>query len=257
MKARAVAEEVLLMLLWAGDKLTRPTLTNLTESYETWEWRNGLRRQLPRMEQRQLLAREQRGNDLVFQLTQLGRLEALGGKDVVTRWERSWDGRWRQVLFDLPVRQTPVRMRLWRWLRENGFGYLQQSVWIHPDPVGEVLAALREFQDDVESFVVMEARCCAGYENEAIVAGAWDLAEINKRYEGYLRTVSLSTREMARLRAEPAMLARWLRTERQAWRYALAVDPLLPRVLWPSNYQGQAAWEARCHCYRALAALFD
>jgi phenylacetic acid degradation operon negative regulatory protein len=256
MKARSVAEEVLVMLLWAGDKLTRPTLANLTESWEAWEWRTGVRRQLPRMEHRQLVAREQHGTDLVYRLTQLGRLAALGGQDVVARWERPWDGRWRQVLFDLPAGISRTRVRLWRWLRENGFGYLQQSVWIHPDPVAAVLEALRDFHDDVESFILMEAQCCAGYTNDAVVNGAWDFAEINKRYASYIRTATISERELTRLRAAPATLAGWLRVERSAWQHALALDPLLPRTLLPADYRGREAWEVRRHCHRTVAALF-
>jgi phenylacetic acid degradation operon negative regulatory protein len=215
----------------------------------------GLRRQLRRMEDRQLLAREQRGADMVYQLTNLGRLQALGGKDPMARWERPWDGRWRQVLFDLPVGRSQVRMRLWRWLRDNGFGYLQQSVWVHPDPVAELLEALREFQDDVESFILMEAQCCAGYSNEAVVNGAWDFEEINKRHDSYIRVATLSDRERQRLCATPATLGHWLRSERVAWRHALALDPLLPRPLLPKGYRGRDAWDVRRRCHQSLASL--
>jgi phenylacetic acid degradation operon negative regulatory protein len=215
-----------------------------------------VRRQLRRLEERKLVAREQRGAQLVYQLTERGRWQVRGGTDLPARWDRSWDGRWRQVLFDLPVGRPQVRMHLWRWLRDNGFGYLQQSVWIHPDPVTPMLAALREFRDDVESFIVMEAQCGPGYTNAAVVEGAWDFVEINKRYDSYLRRVALSARELARLRAAPASLAGWLRAERVAWDHAVALDPLLPRPLLPKDYRGLDAWEARLRCHRTLAAAF-
>ena len=256
MKAKSVLEEVLLMALWAGDKLSKPTLRNLTEPDGAWEQRSAVVKQVQRMEERKLLTRQRRGAEIVCQLTNLGRLEALGGRDVVERWKRRWDGRWRQVLFDLPVSHRRVRMRLWRWLRENGFGYLQHSVWIHPDPVKEVVAALEEFRDDVESFVLMEATCCAGYSNGAVVNGAWDFDEINKRYESYIAKAELSRGELERLQASPELLGRWLRGERIAWQYALSIDPLLPRVLWPGNYRGEQAWETRRHCFRTLAEQF-
>lgn len=254
MDTRAAVREILIMMLWAGDKLTRPTLANLTESYEAWERRYGFHRQLARMEEAKLLRREVRGNQMVYQLTALGRLEALGGKDVMARWDRDWDGHWRQVLFDLPVNQQRVRMKLWRWLRQNGFGYLQQSLWIHPDPVTDVVDALNEFREDVESFILMEATCCTGYSNEAVILGAWDFTEINRRHEAHIARVTLSSRALSELAKSPDHLGRWLREERFAWRHALALDPLLPRPLWPKGYRGEHAWQSRLACYRALSA---
>ncbi|MBM4049331.1 MAG: hypothetical protein FJ279_29905, partial [Planctomycetes bacterium] len=224
----------------------------LTESFESWQRRSGLIRQLQRMEQRKLVVREQQAEELTFRLTSLGRLEALGGKDVQARWERPWDGRWRQVLFDLPVTHRGVRVRLWRWLRQNGFGYLQQSVWIHPDPVEEVVGALREFRDDVESFILMEATCCGDYSDMAVVKGAWDFDEINHRYEAHMAKTKLTAGDCKRLTVSPAALSAWLQTERIAWQHALSIDPLLPRRLWPMGYRGEQAWHARLHAFRAL-----
>ncbi|MBM3858357.1 MAG: hypothetical protein FJ395_01755 [Verrucomicrobia bacterium] len=250
---RSMVEDALLMLLWTADKLSRPTLSNLMESYEGWEWRNRIPRQLQRMEQRQLLAREKQGEQIVFQLTSLGRLEILGGKDAPAQWDRPWDGLWRQVLFDLPVVRRRTRLRLWRWLRDNGFGYLQQSLWIHPHPVGELISALDDFRDDVETFLLMEAHCCGGYSNQSVVLGAWDFEEINRRYEGYQRTARLDRAAARRILASPQQLDGWLRSERIAWQHALTLDPLLPRSLWPTGYRGERAWEVRKNSFALLA----
>jgi DNA-binding transcriptional regulator PaaX len=119
--------------------------------------------------------------------------------------------------------------------------------------VREVSQALDAFRDDVESFILMEATCCPGYTNPAVVNGAWDFAQINKRYESVLATVSLSAREMDRLKASPERLGRWLSSVRTTWEHALALDPLLPRELWPKGYLGEEAWKARWRSCRALA----
>ena len=97
-----------------------------------------------------------------------------------SRWRRDWDGRWRLVLFDLPVAHGTARDRLRRNLRRCGFGYLQNSVWISPDPLGEEMASLVSSRASVESLVLLEARPCAGETDEEIVAGAWDFDAINR-----------------------------------------------------------------------------
>jgi DNA-binding transcriptional regulator PaaX len=103
----------------------------------------------------------------------------------------------------------------------------------------------------------MEATCCPGYDNEAIVAGAWDFEEINQRYRAYIQTATLSARELAHLRETPAALPGWLAQERVAWRYVLALDPLLPRELWPDGYEGERAWNAKLKSCRSVASLLE
>ena len=59
-------------------------------------------------------------------------------------WNRTWDGKWRLILFDVPLGRDTQRNRLRRYLRNKGFGYLQNSVWITPDSLANerALAAL-------------------------------------------------------------------------------------------------------------------
>jgi hypothetical protein len=126
-------EELLSLLLWSADALMRPTFRNLTDSYESWAYRNGLMRQVAVLEKQQLVERSPGAlDDRVYRLTDQGRLHALGGRDPAAQWSRAWDERWRLVLFDIPTAQNTHRARLRRYLRNKGFGYLQNSVWTHP-----------------------------------------------------------------------------------------------------------------------------
>lgn len=104
-----------------------------------------------------------------------GRLQVLEGRDPEQRWTRSWDGQWRMVLFDMPLGKDAQRRRLWSYLRKKGFGYLQNSVWITPDPLEEEREILASESINVESLILLDARPCAGETNEQIMAGAWDL----------------------------------------------------------------------------------
>ena len=94
-------------------------------------------------------------------LSTQGRLHALGGRDPEERWARPWDGQWRLVLFDVPTGQNSQRERLRRYLRDKGFGYLQNSVWIRPDPLTEERQILGGGKINVESLILQETRPCA------------------------------------------------------------------------------------------------
>src|SRR5438093_13557330 len=86
-------EEFLNPLLWSADILARPTFRNLTDSYESWAYRNGLMRQVATLQEQQLLERDaSTATDRLYRLTAQGRLHVLGGRDPEERWARRWDG---------------------------------------------------------------------------------------------------------------------------------------------------------------------
>ena len=234
---RSETKELLYFLLWSANQLYRPTWCNLDRTFERWAWSDGLPRRLATLSQQKLIERHP---DLsrVVRLTQVGWQTALGGRDPAARWKRRWDGAWRLVLFDVPVRHGGLRQQLRRTLRRLHFGYLQRSVWISPDPVAAIAIQLRHDRVESESFLIVEGRPAAGESDAEIVAGAWDFSHINRLYERYL---SLTRK------APPAgypFLA-WSRRENTAWKTALASDPLLPAALLPAGYLGREALERR------------
>jgi len=241
-------EEFLNLLLWSADMLARPTFRNLSGSYESWAYRNGLLRQLATLERRQLV--ERAADDRLYRLTVQGRLHVLGGRDPEERWARVWDGKWRMVLFDLPSGQNAQRERLRRYLRDNGFGYLQNSVWITPDPLDKERQILGSGKINVESLVLLEARPCAGESDAEIVDGAWDFERINRRYARYLKALKERPSDVIRSEAAAKAMLRWAAEERDAWLDAVTNDPLLPGRLLPSDYLGQQAWRLRVEVLR-------
>ena len=244
-------EELLNFLLWSADQLLRPTFRNLTDSYESWAYRNGLLPQVAKLERLQLLERDaQSPADRLYRLTEQGRLHALGGRDPEAQWARPWDGYWRLVLFDVPTGQNARRERLRRYLRSRAFGYLQGSVWITPDPLVEERQILSGGKINVESLLLLEARPCAGESDAEIVAGAWDFERINRRYARHLKVLAERPGGALRTDAASKALLRWAAAEREAWLDAVTNDPLLPGRILPSDYLGQQAWRRRVEVLR-------
>lgn len=237
------AQDLLSLLLYLGDKISLPTLANLCAGYEEFEYRTGLLPAMRRWEEGGLIQRAGTARQVVYRLTNAGRrrLEPFG--DPEEFWKRGWDGLWRAFLFDLPSSEHRLRMMLWRWLREHRFGYLQDSVWVRPDPVSELVETLEWFRENPENFVVLEARTIKGGSDAALVKGAWDFAKINAGYRRYLASVD-SCQEAVAKPIRPAELAALVRRERTAYVQALAIDPLLPKRLLPPDYLGRKAYEA-------------
>jgi phenylacetic acid degradation operon negative regulatory protein len=249
---KAKTEEFLYLLLWSTDQLLRPTFRNLTDSFETWAYRNGLFQELARLERRHLLERLAKGPDeRIYRLTEEGRLHALGGRDPEAQWSRSWDGAWRLIVFDMPAGQDTRRQRLWRYLRTRGFGCLQYSVWITPDPLEPERKILQGAEIDVQSLILLEARPCGGENDAQIVTAAWDLADLRQRYT--IHSEILRQRPTGSIRDDAAarLVQHWAGAERATWLDAVSRDPLLPSRLLPAGYPGREAWRARVEALRA------
>lgn len=254
---KASTEEFLYVLLWAADSFLRPTWRNLDDTFESWAYRNGLARRLAILERQKFLERRP-SSDLsrVYRLTAEGRRAALGGCDPLERWERKWDGRWRMVLFDLPVNASALRVSMRRFLLQHGFGYLQQSVWVTPDSLEETRRWLRKLPANVESLTLFEGQPCGGESDAAIVRGAWDFSVINDRYKQHQAILGdCDELPSGRMPPGPRFWA-WARREREAWKAALRSDPLLPRVLLPAEYLGRRSWEARKELFHRFCREF-
>lgn len=241
------SEELLHFLLWSVEFLVRPTRRSLEESFESWAWRNHLGYRLGELERRKLISRTPGPNlDRIVRLTEAGEAQALGGRIPEHEWKRSWDGRWRLVLFDVPIAQDRLRQRFRRTLRRQNFGCLQGSVWISPDPADQMEAHLRDARAEAKALIIIEGRPAAGETDEQIVASAWDFVGIQQRYEDYLRFLDggVPTRRD---------LPRWTREEIAHWRSAAQADPLLPYALLPKGYLGMQAWQRRKEIFSQLA----
>jgi DNA-binding transcriptional regulator PaaX len=60
---------------------------------------------------------------------------------------KSWDEKWRVIIFDIPERRKRVREQVRFTLKQIGFIRLQQSVWIYPYPCEELISLLKvDFQ---------------------------------------------------------------------------------------------------------------
>ena len=249
---KAATEEFLYLLLWSAEFLVRPSWRTVSDSFESWAYRHHLTRRLAELERLKLIeSRPARDAKRVYRLTTEGRRLALAGVDPLHKWARSWDGRWRLVVFDVPETKRRDRVRLRRTLRMLGFGYLQNSVWLSPDSLETVRQLLGGTKVEVEQLTLFEGRPCGGESDKDLVAGAWDFEKINQRYGAWNRVADSAPKPVAGL-FEPAKLRCWAARERAAWQAIVACDPFLPEPLLPEAYPGRLAWERRARLLNAL-----
>jgi len=82
-----------------------------------------------------------------YELTSKGKkkLQNIFIDEVIMKVPKKWDGKWRLVMYDLPVRFKKVR-NAFRWkLKDLGFFQFQKSAWIYPYPCKEEILFVADF----------------------------------------------------------------------------------------------------------------
>ncbi len=238
-------EMLLYHLMWLGGMAMRPSYRNLDQSFDEWAYRNGFQKRIHALEYRRFVESkvDPRSNDRVWRVTEAGRLCAMGGRDPEACWSREWDGLWRMVIFDVPEKDRKLRDRLRRRLEKEHFGQLQRSVWISPDPFGELKRMFGRDPVFAGRIIFMEGTCCGGETAKEVAAAAWDFERIEKKYAAHAE--HLKHTPAGRGAELKEQLVEWFVTEKELWDECMAVDPLLPACLNPSKYSGTSKWKKR------------
>ena len=90
--------------------------------------------------------RDKNGQTIV-KITQKGKtkLRAFSIDLMEIKKPKKWDGKWRLVMFDIPMRFTKGREALRYHLKDLDFYQFQKSAWIYPYPCEEEIIFIADF----------------------------------------------------------------------------------------------------------------
>jgi phenylacetic acid degradation operon negative regulatory protein len=150
--------------------------------------------------------------------------------------DRPWDGRWLVTSINAPENQRALRHKLRTQLGWAGLGALNSVTWLTPwaDREPEVRRVLDELNLLGSSWSFLATSGEIGDER-SLTRTAWDLEDIERRYESFLE---LAARRRPRTDRQ-ALLAQ-IRLV-QEWRRFPLLDPGLPHELLPPQWSGHRA----------------
>ena len=261
MKRRIKPSSILLNILDLAEDLlflaSRPGMQRMTRYWGYTEMREAYRA-FQRWEAEEYVEKVRQGEQILYRVGRKGKELLLQRRPSSTLRNRSWDGNWRMVVFDFPEVAKKARDAFRRQLHHQRLGCLQKSVWITPDPViPEWKRFLRE--SDLKEWVLLfESAELGPVDDVEIARKVWSLDELADRYRKYLSNFGALRRQLQAARA-PALdgeLGRLIRRESGRYFELLEDDPMLPRVLLPSNFPGAEAdalhGEIRAHVRESI-----
>ncbi|MBI2669984.1 MAG: hypothetical protein HYX20_02495 [Candidatus Yanofskybacteria bacterium] len=94
------------------------------------------------------------GGKLKVKITRMGedRVKHFDPNSIRLQKQETWDGKWRVIIFDVPVNKNWNRQAFTNKLKELGFIMIQKSVWAYPYECYEEIMLLRKLYE-IERFV--------------------------------------------------------------------------------------------------------
>lgn len=98
--------------------------------------RKRIKQSIARLEQQKLIQKDKGSQDGYFTLTALGKMRAMRYQIETTKIPRqkTWDGKWRIIMFDIPEEKKMARRAINHALKKLGCIQYQKSVFITPFP---------------------------------------------------------------------------------------------------------------------------
>lgn len=123
--------------------------TRYSHDPERWKRYNAsyLRQSLRRLEQSKLIEYGKAGDQEVVKITQYGKTKVLkyALEHLETKKPGVWDGKWRVVIYDIPLRDKSIQWVIRDALKSMGFYQMQKSVYICPYPCYDEVEFVRSF----------------------------------------------------------------------------------------------------------------
>lgn len=134
-----IAKGILMTLLATGAFVTVLALPGLAHVLKYIEIKDGkiklrLGRSVRNLERSGLVKTEKRGEETYVALTSKGKIEAAVHNFKISKLNnnKTWDGVWKIIMFDIPETKKPARRALNRILKDIGCYPYQKSVFITP-----------------------------------------------------------------------------------------------------------------------------
>lgn len=210
---------------------------------------------LSRLTRRGALERDQQGRRTAYRLSPSCALHlAYGARQIATYGAdaESWDGAWTIVMYSVPHAHHADREALRSELRWLGLAPLYDGVWLSPSPLPDHATDIFAGIGSATVTAFRARRTELPHNAGRDPLGAWNLAEIAERYQGFVQYWN-GYRQRMRSQVPTGAEALHARVRiLDEYRLFTLVDPPLPTRLMPPGWPREHATELFSAIYDSL-----
>ena len=172
-------------------------------------------------------------------LSDVGRSALPSYFDPEKQWDRTWNGIWYLMMYDIPEVDKTYRNVLRKFLKRMRMGCLQKSVWVTPKDIRPEFDDLSQAASLDGFAYLFEAKTVLGLPSCRVVEEAWNLDRLYFLQEHYCAMTQVNIDKLTASECSFEELAQLTRMAVDAYHSAFFEDPLLPAALLPKDYQGR------------------
>jgi phenylacetic acid degradation operon negative regulatory protein len=143
--------------------------------------------------------------------------------------KEKWDKVWHLIIYDIPEKFRYKRDALRSFLKELGFGKVQESCWVSPYNFSSLLYQFCKFHKILKYICIYEGKFFTGKNIDVLVEEIWHLNDLNKEYQ---ELINLCKEEIETIETASIEIARCYRRYHRVYsiyKSLIKEDPFLPR----------------------------
>lgn len=223
-----------LLLVLEDRPLSFPLIRDILKKVSGQENRKVIWSTLERLVKRGHLKKIRTKEGIQFALTKEGQKKKPKEPTFIERPQRAWDKKWVVVALEI----SKKKKELISGLKEMGFGRLGNNLYISVHDVFEKVKDLVKNSSLSQEVRIMKVEELAVSDEKELAKKIWNLEGLNKRYKEFIE------KNKEGLKADSLnshTLRYWLKKTRYEYLTILHDDPILPKELLPSDWQGYEA----------------
>lgn len=194
----------------------------------------------------QLIEKVEKNGEIYIRIASNGKKLIQRDFPMLLLQNKTWDGNWRIVMFDIEEVNKKVRERLRNKLKELGFGMLQKSVFISPHDIIKDFIEFAEASGIKDYLYILETHKLIVGDEKEFADKIWKLEELNEQYREIIDEIEkIKNRHMIsngdRTEKSYIQVDKNIPTVKNKWLMIAAQDPFLPKMLLPKPWYGDEA----------------
>ena len=198
----------------------------------------------------QLIEKVEKNGEVYMRVTTGGKKTIQRDFPMLSLQNKSWDRKWRIVMFDVEEINKQVRERLRVKLKELGFGMLQKSVFISPHDILKDFLEFSESSGISDYLYLLETQNLTVGDKDEFANRIWKLDELNERYKDIIDQIdqiknSHMIVDSDRVKKSDSQMEEEMRRIyadiRNSWLKIVIDDAFLPKTFLPKPWYGEKA----------------